>query len=80
MLITKRYKELKVGDEFLIEYGAYGNYTGAIVKEIHYHPDREKRPNTMVLTYTIPHYRGDEEFNDMAVDYYPVEVRVKENA
>ena len=51
-MMTKTIDKKNIGDTFLVEYGAYGNWTEAIIVDI----DRETNEGA----YTIPHYCGDE--------------------
>ena len=55
-MTEKRITEMNIGDEFVVEYGCYGNYTTAIIKNI--------RPTNYdhikVVDYTIPNYTGEE--------------------
>ena len=55
-MTEKRITEMNIGDEFVVEYGCYGNYTTAIIKDI--------RPTNYdhikVVDYTIPNYTGEE--------------------
>ena len=51
-MMTKTIDKMNIGDTFLVEYGAYDNWTEAIIVDI----DRE----TNEVAYTIPHYCGDE--------------------
>ena len=55
-MTEKRITEMNIGDEFVVEYGCYGNYTTAIIKDI--------RPtnydHSKVVDYTIPNYTGEE--------------------
>jgi len=60
--MDRRYKDLSVGDTFPIEYGAYDNWTNAVVVAI----DRPCKEYSHILEiqYTIPSYRGSEVFRD----------------
>ena len=55
-MTEKRIIEMNIGDEFVVEYGCYGNYTTAVIKDI--------RPTNYdhikVVDYTIPNYTGEE--------------------
>lgn len=55
-MTEKRITEMNIGDEFVVEYGCYGNYTTAIIKDI-----RPTNYNHIkVVDYTIPNYTGEE--------------------
>ena len=56
MLKRKAITKMKVNDEFVVEYGCYGNYTKAVIKGIH-PTDYEQ---IKIVDYTIPHYTGEE--------------------
>lgn len=58
--MTKRFKELNIGDTFQVEYGAYGNYTDAVIQAI----EATQYEHIKLVTYTIPHYTGDELHQD----------------
>lgn len=55
-MTRKRITEMNINEEFVVEYGCYGNYTTAIIKDI--------RPTNYdhikIVDYTIPHYTGEE--------------------
>lgn len=55
-MTRKRITEMNINEEFVVEYGCYGNYTKAIIKDI--------RPtdydHIKIVDYTIPHYTGEE--------------------
>lgn len=67
-MTEKRITEMNIGDEFVVEYGGYGNYTTAIIKDI--------RPTNYdhikVVDYTIPNYTGEEIYTQRMIK---VEVR-----
>lgn len=56
MLERKEIIKMEIGQEFVVEYGCYGNYTTAIIKDI--------RPtdydHIKIVDYIIPHYTGEE--------------------
>ena len=51
-MTTKTIDKMNIGDIFFVEYGAYGNWTKAVIVDI----NRE----TNEVEYLIPHYCGDE--------------------
>ena len=63
MLKRKRITEMNINDKFVVEYGCYGNYTQAIIKDI--------RPTDYdyikIVDYTIPQYTGEEIHTDRMV-------------
>ena len=66
----KTYKELKVNDTFPIEYGDYGNWTKAVVVAIDRpYKDQPQYDYILEITYTIPTYRGNEQFTDRFLEY-----------
>lgn len=62
-MTKKRITEMNIGDEFVIEYGCYDNYTKAIIKDIR---DTEY-PEVKIVDYTIPNYTGEEIHTDKMV-------------
>ena len=56
MLKRKAITKMKVNDEFVVEYGCYGNYTKAIIKDIR--PTNHEQ--IKIVDYTIPNYTGEE--------------------
>lgn len=62
-MTKKRITEMNIGDEFVVEYGCYGNYTKAIIKDIR-PTDYE---HIKVVDYTIPNYTGEEIHTDRMV-------------
>jgi hypothetical protein len=55
-MLKKKITEMNIGDEFVVEYGCYGNYTKAIIvgiQDTNYDYIKE-------VDYTIPEYTGDE--------------------
>ena len=63
MLKRKNITEMKFGDEFVVEYGCYGNYTKAVIQQIR-PTDYEQ---IKVVDYTIPDYTGEEIHTDKMV-------------
>ena len=63
MLKRKNITEMKFGDEFVVEYGCYGNYTKAVIQQI--------RPTNYdwikEVDYTIPNYTGEKIHTDKMV-------------
>ena len=51
------------GQEFVVEYGCYGNYTKAVIKDIR-PTDYEQ---IKIVDYTIPNYTGEEIHTDKMV-------------
>lgn len=63
--MDKRYKDLHIGDTFPVEYGAYGNWTDAVVVAIDRpYKDQPQYDYILEIEYTIPSYRGNEIFKD----------------
>lgn len=63
-VVKKRITEMNIGDEFVVEYGCYGNYTEAIIvgiKDTNYDHIKE-------VDYTIPHYTGKEIHRNRMID------------
>jgi hypothetical protein len=56
MLKRKSITEMEIGQEFVVEYGCYGNYTTAIIKDIR--PTNYEK--TKIVDYTIPDYMDEE--------------------
>ena len=56
MLKRKAITEMNINDEFVVEYGCYGNYATAIIKDIR-PTDYEQ---IKIVDYTIPNYTGEE--------------------
>lgn len=56
MLKRKNITKMEIGQEFVVEYGCYGNYTKAIIKDIR----PTDYPQVKVVDYTIPNYTGEE--------------------
>lgn len=56
MLERKRITEMNINEKFVVEYGCYGNYTQAIIKDIR----ETDYPQIKIVDYTIPHYTGEE--------------------
>lgn len=56
MLKRKAITEMKVNDEFVVEYGCYGNYTKAVIQQIR-PTDYE---HIKIVDYTIPNYTDKE--------------------
>ena len=56
MLKRKDITKMEIGQEFVVEYGCYGNYTKAIIKDIR-PTDYE---HIKIVDYTIPHYTQEE--------------------
>lgn len=52
----KRFEELKIGDTFKVEYGAYDNYTDAVIKAI----EPTEYNHIKQVYYTIPYYTNEE--------------------
>lgn len=63
MLKRKNITEMKFGDEFVVEYGCYGNYTKAVIQQIR-PTDYEQ---IKIVDYTIPDYTGEEIHTDKMV-------------
>lgn len=59
-MTVRKINEMKINDTFAVEYGCYGNYTKAVIKDIR---DTEY-DHIKVVDYTIPNYRGEEIFTD----------------
>lgn len=55
-MTTKRITEMKINDEFIVEYGCDGNYTTAIIKDIR----PTEYDHIKIVDYTIPYYTEDE--------------------
>ena len=54
-MTTKKITEMNIGQEFVVEYGCYGNYTKAIIVDI-----RDTDYNHIkIVDYTIPNYTGE---------------------
>ena len=62
-MTKKRITEMNIGDEFVVEYGCYDNYTKAIIKDIR---DTEY-PEVKIVDYTIPNYTDEEIHTDKMV-------------
>ena len=60
MLKRKEITKMEIGQEFVVEYGCYGNYTKAIIKAI--------RPTDYelikIVDYTFPNYTGEKIHTD----------------
>jgi hypothetical protein len=55
-MTKKKITEMNIGDEFVVEYGCYGNYTKAVIvgiQDTNYDHIKE-------VDYTIPTYTGKE--------------------
>lgn len=63
MLKRKAITKMNINDEFVVEYGCYGNYTKAIIKNI-YSTDYD---HIKEIDYTIPKYTGEEIHHDRMV-------------
>ena len=63
-MTKKRITEMNIGDEFVVEYGCYGNYTKAVIVDI---KDTEY-DHIKVVDYTIPNYTGEKVYTDRAID------------
>lgn len=62
-MTTKRITKMNIGDEFLVEYGCYDNWTKAVIVNIidtDYDHIKE-------VDYTIPDYTGDKICHDRMV-------------
>lgn len=64
MLKKKEITKMEIGQEFVVEYGCYGNYTTAIIVDI---KDTETDYIKEVY-YTIPNYTGEEIYHDRMID------------
>ena len=62
-MTKKRITEMNIGDEFVVEYGCYDNYTKAIIKDIR---DTEY-PEVKIVDYTIPNYTDEKIHTDKMV-------------
>ena len=62
-MTKKRITEMNIGDEFVVEYGCYDNYTKAIIKDIR---DTEYQ-EVKIVDYTIPNYTDEEIHTDKMV-------------
>ena len=62
-MTKKRITEMNIGDEFVVEYGCYDNYTKAIIKDIR---DTEYE-QIKIVDYTIPNYTDEEIHTDKMV-------------
>ena len=56
MLKRKNITKMEIGQEFVVEYGCYGNYTTAIIKDIRL----TEYDHIKIVDYTIPNYTGEE--------------------
>lgn len=63
MLERKEITKMEIGQEFVVEYGCYGNYTTAIIKDIR----PTEYDHIKIVDYTIPHYTGEEIHTDRMV-------------
>ena len=63
MLKRKAITKMNINDEFVVEYGCYGNYATAIIKDIR-PTDYEQ---IKIVDYTIPNYTGEEIHTDKMV-------------
>ena len=65
MTVTKkRITEMNIGDEFVVEYGCYGNYTKAVIVKI----TDTNCDHIKEVDYTIPNYTGDEIHHDRMIN------------
>ena len=65
MTITKkRITEMNIGDEFVVEYGCYGNYTKAVIVNI----TDTNYDHIKEVDYTIPNYTGEEIHHNRMID------------
>ena len=62
--MTKAIIKMNIGDTFYVEYGAYGNWTEAIIVGI----EDTKYDHIKVVAYTIPNYCGNEIFKDRMIN------------
>lgn len=64
MLKRKAITEMNINDEFVVEYGCYGNYTKAIIKDI--------RPtdydHIKEVDYTIPNYTDEKIYTERIIN------------
>lgn len=58
--MKKRFETLQIGDTFKVEYGAYENYTDAVIKDI----KPTEYDHIKQVYYTIPHYTGEQVHSD----------------
>ena len=63
MLVRKEITKMEIGQEFVVEYGDYGNYTKAVIKDIR----PTEYDHIKIVDYTIPNYRGEEIFTSRMV-------------
>ena len=63
MLKRKNITEMNINDIIIIEFGCYGNYTEAIIKDIR----PTEYEHIKIIDYTIPRYTQDQIHTDRAV-------------
>ena len=56
MLKRKDINKMEIGQEFIVEYGCYGNYTNAIITDIR----PTEYDHIKIVDYTIPYYTQEE--------------------
>ena len=62
-MTVKKITEMNINDTFKVEYGCYGNYTNAVIKDI-----RDTETDYIKeVDYTIPNYRGEEIFTQRMI-------------
>jgi hypothetical protein len=55
---------MHIGDKFAIEYGAYGNWTSAIITDI----QPTETENVKMVSFTIPRYTADCVYTERAAE------------
>ena len=75
MLKRKNITEMEIGQEFVVEYGCYGNYTTAIIKDIR----PTNYPQIKIVDYTIPNYTGEKIHTDKMVWVEVREIQPQQN-
>ncbi len=63
-MTKKKITEINIGDEFVVEYGCYGNYVKAIIVNI----ANTNYDHIKEVDYTIPNYTGDEIHHDRMIN------------
>ena len=55
---TREITEMKINDQFMVEYGDYENWVTAVIKDIR----PTEYDHIKIVDYTVPKYRGDHIF------------------
>lgn len=63
-MTKKNITEMNIGDEFMVEYGCYGNWTKAVIVNI----TNTNYEHIKEVDYIIPNYTGEEIYHERMID------------